>query len=68
MLGIHAVLEPHLVASFTDVLKPICVREFTFSRLLKCFSQFWTHGIPMNSAVSSSFISVMMTYKSHDQF
>ena len=50
VFGIHAVLEPHLVASFTNVLQPICVREFSPSGLLECSPQFQTHRIPMNSA------------------
>ena len=65
---IHAALEPDLVDSFINVLKPICVREFSPSGLLKCFPQFWNHGIHMTSAVSFSFILIIMKYQSHDVF
>ena len=53
--GTLAILEPHLVTSFIDVSKPICLHEFSPSGLLKCFPQFWTYRIPMNSAVRFSF-------------
>ena len=65
---ILAILEPRLVASFIDVLKPICVRELSPSRLLECTPQFGNHRIPMNSAVSFPLILVITTYQSHDQF
>ena len=62
------ILEPHLVASLIAVLKPIHVRQVSPSELLKCFPQFWTHRIPMNSALSFSFIWIVTTYQSHAQF
>ena len=48
--------------------KPIRDREFSPSGSLKCFPQFGTHRIPMNGAVSFSFILIIMTSKSHDPF
>ena len=65
---IYAMLETHLVASFKNVLKPLLVREFSPSGLLKCFPQFWNLRIPMNSAVTCSFILIITTYQFHDQF
>ena len=68
ILGIPATLEPRLVTSFINVLKPICVREFSSSGLLKCSSQFWARRIPMDSDVSFSFVLIKTTHTSHDQF
>ena len=63
--GILATLELSFGAAFVNLLKPITVREFGPSSLLKCLSQFWTHQIPMNSCFS--LMLIIMTYQSHDE-
>ena len=67
-LEILSILEPRFVASFMDVSKPIRIREFSSSWLLKCFPHFWIRRIPMNSAVRFSFILIIMPHYSHEQF
>ena len=68
IFGTFAMLEPRLVASFMNVLKPILLREFScLLTFFKCFQQFWTHRIPMNCSVNFSFILIIMAYQSHEQ-
>ena len=46
--GISAILEPGLVASSVDMLKPIGIREVASASFAKRESQFWTHRFQIN--------------------
>ena len=67
-LGVFAILEPGLVASLVDVLKPIGIGEVAAASLLKRVSQLRTHRFPMNSTVTFSFVLIIVAHKLHDQF
>ena len=68
ILGILAMFEPRLVASFMDESKPVFFWEISCFLFCERFQQFRPYRVPMNCCIRLSFFLITMTHQSRNHF